>query len=681
MSKSPPTQLPGDTKTSSNLPKIADFKAVVRTPSPTESNAVDDQHGDVKRGIKRALPLTATVDQAVFLEMDEDYLLTPPRADMDKGLDDVNVLSIPSSRASLIMSHLPSQRESEATSNFDSGDEIDDEIEEEGKMGKKVKRRLKNIIEKELANKSEGNPDLKKECALGGNLDGSASEVEVPSMPGSYTLTPHSSFIGPIHTISLSISSPEASHDLSPTQHIGSNPSLLFGFENSSIPLASGVAAYGTFPLPIEGRPLPKSNLTQAILDLQRAAAMTPRIANSRGDIIGHRGKMMTERRIMPKILVIEDGKSGFLPTEATVTTAVGCPGVRSEMSNPKLEAVKLMYRLLWPKEDDHEMYVYTTASEGPATPIDPDPSLLLRCYEAPSLEGCEFIDFRKRRGCIRPRTISHELHRPCRDDVNHSILRVRNLKHKLLFIRSGNLSVPPHIDVCPPRLCTTLDGQLDGPADGDLGLLFDPEVVAAGPPLEGFYCDECWNGQGKCFCYYDLRAEECKSCGKGEEFCGCWPSKRLRTGIIQKLSDPISAREGRITRPRTHFNVRERLGLRIGGVELRGGMDDGMMLLPREKERGRQRQRETDKTARSPLLEKFGSPPKFPSPLRFSVSADSNGDEGYAARDVDHSEKERPSKTVTTLLVPSELRGMQDAWRCVCGKCGGAVVCGLRVL
>lgn len=473
------------------------------------------------------------------------------------------------------------------------------------------------------------------------------------------------------------------------------------------MPVSTPLKTGGTFTSLDEILPSRKSNLTQAILELHREAALVTsvEIPVNTGDTDEEGSPEEKPPNIHPRPLYQVGSIAGFMPPEASATTAVTYTDMHSaEICKPKIDAVKLMWKLLLPPEAKNPSTV-------PVAPIDPDFRGLLRRPDPPAER---FYSLRRKRA-ISTRTVSStgvETHHLWRDDL--SFLSIDNV-HEDLITRLENHSVPPNANLSPPKIYSPLDGQVDGLLDQGLELLFYPDTAAPEPPPEGLYCNECQNGKGKCFCYYELRVEKCSICTKGREFCECWPNERLRDSYIRRPSDLTGAREGRRARSGTYAGDvgLAGLGLRIGGVALRGGVDDSWRLKTKDKERGRQRQRESETLMMplvAPLVETFGSPPKMfgsppkvPSPLKFEFGdeddvpivmdggpadmepmppAAASGGVFMRKRSV-HKVKERAPKDTWASgrrLVPPDIRHMQDAWMCVCGRCGGTVVCSLTL-
>lgn len=480
------------------------------------------------------------------------------------------------------------------------------------------------------------------------------------------------------------------------------------------MPVSTPLKTSDTFTSPDERLLSRKSNLTQAILELHREAAMmvsteAPVNTNDTGD------EDSSEERppnIHLRPLHQVDIIVGFMPPEARATTATTYTDVHSaEIYKPKIDVAKFMWKLLLPPEAKDPSIV-------PVAPIDPDFRGLLRRPDPPAKQ---FHSLHKKKQAIATRTVSSigvETHHLWRDDL--SFFSIDNV-HEDPISRLENHSAPPNLSL---KVYSPLDGQVDSPEDHGLELLFHPDTAAPEPPTE-LYCNECQNGKGKCFCYYEVRVEKCSTCTKGREFCECWPNEGLRDSYIRRPSDPTGAREGRRVRSGTYAGEMglAGLGLRIGGVALRGGMDDSWRLKGNEKQRGRQRQRKSE-TNMMPLVtplvvetfgsppKAFGSPPKVSSPLKFEFGESLTRDEDDAliVTEVDgepadvepsapeaanggvlmrkrsiHKIEERSSRDTWASgsyrrLVSADIRRMQDAWKCVCGRCGGTAVCSLTL-
>lgn len=488
------------------------------------------------------------------------------------------------------------------------------------------------------------------------------------------------------------------------------------------MPDSTPLKTCGIFTSPGEILPSRKSNLTRAILELHREAAMAaPEEAPVNTSDADEEGSLTSAERpvktgdaddegspkeqppnIHPRPLYQVDSIAGFMPPEARATTAITYTDVHSaEICKPKMDVVKLMWKLLLPPEAKDP-------STAPVAPIDPDFRGLLRRPDPPAER---LYGLRKRKRAISTYTVSStgvETHHLWRDDL--SFLSIDNI-HEDLISGLENHSAPPNFSLSPPKTYSPLDGQIDGPRDQGLELLFYPDTAAPEPPAEALYCDECQNGKGKCFCYYEFRVDKCSICTKGREFCECWPNERLRDSYIRRPSDPTEAREGRRARSGTYVGEvgLAGLGLRIGGVALRGGVDDSWRLKAKGNERGRQRQRESD-TLMTPFIapletfgsppKVFGSPPKVSSPLKFEFGSEDDApivaDGGpelpppaaasggvFMKKQSVHKVDERGLRGTWASgrrLVSPEIRRMQDAWMCVCGRCGGTVVCSLTL-
>ena len=162
----------------------------------------------LKRPLKRAPPLEAPVDQVTYHGLDVNNLLASSRLATEKALEEVDVHSISSSRSSLSMTGGVSREFSNSGSEDGEEEEEEKEGKEQEEKGKRAKRRkLKKTIKGEM----EDAVDANVVGTVEGNLDG-FSDASV-----SYMVTPHPSFVGPIHTISFSVSDPESPRqDLSP---------------------------------------------------------------------------------------------------------------------------------------------------------------------------------------------------------------------------------------------------------------------------------------------------------------------------------------------------------------------------------------------------------------------------------------------------------------------------------
>ncbi|KAF8451239.1 hypothetical protein BGX38DRAFT_1183647 [Terfezia claveryi] len=643
---------PEVTGKSSQSPMIS----VIDTPPPYY-DSIEMKDGEkspgpvpLKRALKRAPPLEAPVDQITYHGPDLDNLLASSSSATDRVLEGVDVHFISSSRSFLNMTRDVSGEFSSSGSE-DGGE---DEKEKEGKEQEKGMKAKRENLKGGINGETEDVGNANEEEAVEGNLDGFS---EVPSTSVSYMVTPHPSFVGPIHTISFSVSGPESPRE-------NSTP---LDPKHFSISVSTPLKTSGTFTLPDERLLSRKSNLTQAILELHREAAI---VADEEG---------ATEEK-QPNIhwrpLYQVDSIAGFTPPEARATTAMTYSEVHSaEICNPEIDVAKLLWRLLLPPEAKDP-------STAPVSPIDPDFRGLLRGHDPPSEP---FYCHIKRRRAFSTRTVSStgvEAHHLWRDDLSFLSIDVQEDP----ISRLENHSVPPNTGLSLPKVYSPLDGQVDGPRDQGLELLFYPDTASPEPPAEGLYCNECQNGKGKCFCYYELRVEKCSICTKGREFCECWPTERLRDSYTRRPLDPTGAREGRRARSGTYVGEVSLagLGLRIGGVALRGGVDDSWRLKSKGKERGRQRQRESERPMTplvAPLVETFGSPPKeFGSPPKVSTSPPPAASGGVFMRERSvHKVEERGSRDTLASgrrRVSPAIRHMQDAWMCVCGRCGGMVVC-----
>jgi len=452
------------------------------------------------------------------------------------------------------------------------------------------------------------------------------------------------------------------------------------------MPVSSPLEIYGTFTSPNEVLHSRKSNLTQAILEIQRDVTMAASAEAfiNRGDADREGSREEKQPSTSPRLLYQVNGVAGFTPTKATVTTAITYTDVHSaEICKPKVDVVNLMWKLLLPPE----------AKDPSMAPVamDPDFRGLLRRPDPPPER---FRGLRKRKRAIATRTVSStglETQHLWRDDL--SFFSIDNVRDPISCPES--YSAPPNVSLS--RLKTySLDGQMDNSQDQGLELLFYPGKAAPEPPAKGLYCYECQNGKGRCFCYYELRVEKCCICTKVREFCKCSPNERLRGSYNHRPSDATGAREGRRARSGTYVGeVGASLGLRIGGVALRGGVGDSWELKVYEKERGRQRQRESE-VLMIPLAapsvvgtfgsppKVFGSPPKVSSPLKFGESL-AGDDEERIATEVDDDPADIELLPLAAAssgvfmgrrLVPPDMRRMQNAWMCVCGRCGSTIVC-----
>ncbi|RPB20684.1 hypothetical protein L211DRAFT_870429 [Terfezia boudieri ATCC MYA-4762] len=634
---------------------------VIDTPPP------DYDSIETKDGEKRAPTLGAPVDQIIYHGPDVDNLLGSSRSAIDRVLEGVDVHFISSSRSFLNMTgDVPGEFSSSGSE--DGGEEGKEKDYKEQEKGIKAKReKLKGVIKGE----TEDVVDANEVEAVEGNLDGFS---EVPSTSVSYMNAEGENFTS-----------------LDP--------------EHFSISVSTPLKTSGTFTSPDERLLFRESNLTQAMLELHREAAIvTSAEAPVNTGVADEEGPTEEKQpNIHPWPLYQVDSIAGFMPPEARATTAMTYTDMHSaEICKPKIDVIKLLWRLLLPPEAKDPSTV-------PVSPIDLDFRGLLRGHDPPSER---FYRHTKRRRAISTRTVSStgvETHHLWRDDL--SFLSIDNVLEDPISPLE-NHSVPPNAGLSPLKVYSPLDGQVDGPRDRGLELLFYPDTASPEPPAEGLYCNECQNGKGKCFCYYELRVEKCSICTKGREFCECWPTERLRDSYIRRPLDPTGAREGRRARSGTYVGEvgLAGLGLRIGGVALRGGVDDSWRPKAKGKERGRQRQRESERLmtplvapsvetfASSPKV--FGSPPKVSSPLKFEFGDEDDALDGDLAdvkpspptaasggvflreRSV-HKVEERDSRDTLasdSRRVSPPIEHMQEAWMCVCGRCGGMVVCSLAL-
>jgi len=201
-----------DTGISSKSPMIN----IIDTPPP-DYNSIDMKDGEkgpspvpLKRPLTGAPPLEAPVDQVTYHGLDVDNLLAPSRLATEGALGGVDVHSISSPRSSLSMTGGVSGEFSNSGSEDGGKEEEEKEVKEQEREGKRVKRRKL----KGTKGETEGAVDANVVGAVEGNLD---SFSDIPSTSVSYMVTPHPSFVGPIHTISFSVSDTESPRqDLSP---------------------------------------------------------------------------------------------------------------------------------------------------------------------------------------------------------------------------------------------------------------------------------------------------------------------------------------------------------------------------------------------------------------------------------------------------------------------------------
>ncbi|KAF8427932.1 hypothetical protein EV426DRAFT_683358 [Tirmania nivea] len=645
---------------------------------PLDYDSIEMEDGEkVPVPLKKALPLEAPVERVTYHSLDVDNLLAPSRSATERAMEGVAVHSILSSKSTLSMS-------GSASKEFPSpGSEDGEEVEEkkDKEQEKKGKRAQRRKMKRGTKGETEDEVDTNVMKTVGDNLDGFSDVTSSVS----YMVMPHPSFNA----------EREVFTPLDP-EHF----SIAV-----SIPLKTG----GTFTSPDERPPSRKSNLTQAILELHREAAMVTSeeaLVNTK-DADKEDAPKKKPPNIQPRPLYQAENIAGLIPSETRATTAMTYTDVHlAEICKSKIDVVNLMRKLLLqPEAKDPSMV--------PVAPMDPDIRGLLRHPDPPTEQ---FSGLRKRKGAISTRTVSSagvETHHLWRDDLSFFSIDVHE--------DPINHSATPSVSLSPPKIYSPLDGQVDGPRDQSLELLFYPDTAASEPPAEELYCNECQNSKGKCFCYYELRVEKCSICTKGREFCECWPSERLRNSYIRRPLDPTGAREGRRARSGTYVGEvgLAGLGLRIGGVALRGGVDNSWRLKAKNTERGRQRQRESE-TLMTPLVaplvetfgsppKVFGSPPKVSSPLKFEFRDSLTEDEDDAPIEtgVDGISAEVESSSPAAVsggvfmrkrsihkveerglrdkwasgrrIVSPDVR-LQDAWMCVCGRCGGTAVCSLTL-
>lgn len=421
--------------------------------------------------------------------------------------------------------------------------------------------------------------------SLTGTLDGPTSEV--PSLSASCTVTPHPSFVGPLHTVSVTISTLEPSSEPSPVNPVTGSPA----------PFTTASTSYGTFVPHIQAK---KSNLTQAILELQQReweAACLARTSATTSVIAEEENVRHMKTRPLPKPLLRGDGTAEFPPTESKPTTAISYAEIHPVAAALDISAVDFLYKAYSATEILHPVGLPSLADPGLRSQ-----HLYHSRLERPHASGySSHSSLRKRkRAPVAIRTVCNtgeEFSHLWRDDLSFvSIDRAEDDWERLLENQSGSI----WSELYSPKIYSPLDGSLDGLGERTLDLLLRIEDVASEPPTVGMYCNECRNGKGMCFCYYELRVERCNICGRDKEFCQCWPNERLRDSDTRVPAGP----GGRIGKSRNTIYVGDLmgisgLGLRIGGVALRGGLDtmgDSASFRNTQGERGRQRERQRER-------------------------------------------------------------------------------------
>ena len=537
----------------------------------------DGVHGDVSAPpLKRAVSLGVPLERLTYHGLDVNMLT--PRAPQG-GLEGVVVDDIASTKSSL--SRTGSTR---SLVSWDSEVENseDDEEDEKGKMKKGKWKRLKILEDgKRDIDEDEHKGDEEVDCGeseegekgISGNLDGTRSLADLPSITVSAVVTPH------------------------PSHLEQENPSLLR-------PITTAVTTYGSFVSSSpESRPSPrKSNLTQAILELQRAgtlASVSRALVDSTGELSSKvKGKGRAgSQRLLPKAKLREGGTvTGFFPTKARPTTATSYTELHSDVATGGFipDAWSVLHRFCIDAECCTPKPYDSRGHPSLAREMERQSSIPA-LWDGGTVRG--YGQGQRKRAPVSARMVcstGQEFRHLWRDDL--SFVSVDQVVSDTIDSTQASIAIPPpHLSSSRSRaIYSQVDGPALAPGEDELELLlFYPETVASVPPQEGMYCNDCLNGAGKCFCYYELRVEKCNICGRAKESCECWPRERGRR--VKRLG------EGR-KRVETGYcglgwESRTPIGLKISGVALRGGVvDEGRFVIGGKVRRAREGDREREK-------------------------------------------------------------------------------------
>ena len=226
-------------------------------------------------------------------------------------------------------------------------------------------------------------------------------------------------------------------------------------------------------------------------------------------------------QKLLPKAKLKEDGiVGGFFPMKAHPTTAFSYMELHSDVVTGGFlpDAWSLLHRFCidaescTPKSYDSRGHS-SVAREMPVERSSSVPALwnesTVRSHRQ---EQRKRVPISAQIVCSTSQEFSHLW----RDDLSFvSVGQV--VSDSIDSTQAGaSIAIPdPHLSLSRSRAIYPQVGGPDlAPGEDELELLlFYPESVASVPPQEGMYCNNFLIGAGKCFCYYELRVENCNIC------------------------------------------------------------------------------------------------------------------------------------------------------------------------